>query len=198
VSSVSGAKYFMTFIDDYTWHCTVKFLKQKNEASAKVQEYIAYLEQQQNILPKCIRADNGKEYVNNDLIGWCYNKGLQLEFTAPHSLEQNGVAEHYNRTLADLVRAMLIAQHLPKSLWAAAAYHTAYLRNHTFTRAIEGATPLGKWTGIKPTVRHLYEFGAPIWVLNEGTAMSKLDPRSTQSIFIGFADGPHAIKYYDI
>ena len=146
-----------------------------------------------------MHTDNGKEYVNNELINWSYEKGLQLELTAPYLLEQNGIAERYNRTLAELVRAMLIARHLPKSLWAAAVYHAAYLHNRAFTRAISNATPVELWTGNKLSAHYLYEFGTPVWVLNENTTtMSKLDPCSTKQLFVRYANGPKAIKYYDI
>jgi len=196
-ASVSGAKYYMTLIDDYSRRCTVKFLKHKNEATKKLQEYVTYIERQREKLPKCLRADNGKEYVNAELIEWCYNKGIQLELTAPYSPQQNGVAERYNRTLADLTRAMLLSRHLPKSLWAAAVAHAAYLRNKAYTRALPESTPDGRWTETKPTVIHLYEFGAPVWVLQEGTHISKLEARSEKQIFVGFEDGPNAIKYYN-
>jgi hypothetical protein len=82
-TSISGTKYFMTFINDYSWNCTVKFLKHKNDAINKVQEYLTFIERQQEMLPKHLCADNGKEYVNNELINWCHTKGIQLELTAP-------------------------------------------------------------------------------------------------------------------
>jgi len=77
-ASISSAKYYMTLIDDYSRRCTVKFLKHKNEATKKLQEYVTYIERQQEKLPKRLRADNGKEYVNAKLIEWCYNKGIQV------------------------------------------------------------------------------------------------------------------------
>ena len=197
-ASVSGAKYYMTFIDDYSRHCTVKYLKHKNEATDKVRDYLTFIERQRNMLPKRLRADNGKEYVNNELMNWCYTKGVQLELTAPYSPQQNGVAERFNRTLAELTRAMLLSRHLPKSLWGAAVNHAAYVRNRAYTRALPDNTPEGRWTDKKPSVSKLYEFGAPVWVLREGVVLSKLDPRAQKHIFVGFEDGPNAIKYYDI
>ena len=101
MTSVSGTKYFMMFIDDYSQHCTVKFLKHKNEVTNKVQDYITSLVCQWEMLLKCLHADNRKEYVNAELITWCFAKGIQLELTVPYSLQQNSVAECYNRTLAD-------------------------------------------------------------------------------------------------
>src|SRR6267154_2345952 len=95
VTAISGMKYYITFIDDCTRRCTVKFMKSKDETSEKVQGYLTYLERHWEKLPKRIRADNGTEYINKNLITWCNQKGIQIESTAPYSPSQNGVAESY-------------------------------------------------------------------------------------------------------
>ena len=99
---------------------------------------------------------------------WCEQNGIKLEYTAPHSPEQNGVAERMNRTLAELTCAMMFGTSVPVHLWPEAMRHTAYLRNRTHTWALEGQTPLEWWSGTRPNVAHLHEFGGPIWILNEG------------------------------
>jgi len=42
----------------------------------------------------------------------------------------------------------------------------------------------------------LREFGAPVWILTEGKNLSKLEPKSIQHVFVGFQEGPKAIKYF--
>jgi hypothetical protein len=64
-------------------------------------------------------------------------------------------------------------------------------------RALDGMTPEEAWTGRKPDVSHLREFGCPVWVRDEGGNLSKLLLRANEFIFIGFEDGPKAICYYD-
>jgi len=41
--------------------------------------------------------------------------------TAPYTLEQNGVAERFNRTLKQKVRCMLVEAQLGEEFWAEAA-----------------------------------------------------------------------------
>ena len=60
-----------------------------------------------------MRADNGKELINDEVIKFCKNEGITIEVTAPYSPSQNGIAEHFNQTLIELVCAMLIAKGLP-------------------------------------------------------------------------------------
>ena len=62
--------------------------------------------------------------------------------------------------------------------------------------ALNLKTPLEVWCGCKLDVSHLKEFGSPVWILNEGQ-LTRLQPRSMKHTFVGFVDGPKAIKYYD-
>jgi hypothetical protein len=91
---------------------------------------------------------------------------------------------------------MLIGRNLPSFLWAEAA-HAAYLRNRAPTKALDGKMPHEAWTGEKPDVSHLREFGSDVWVLKEGIKLSKLEPKSKKVSFVGLEDGPKAIRFFD-
>ena len=67
ITATNGAQYYMTFIDDYSHHCTIKLLKCKSNTPEMVKEYIAFVERQLSSSPKAIQMDNGTEYINNDL-----------------------------------------------------------------------------------------------------------------------------------
>jgi len=75
--------------------------------------------------------------------------------------------------------------------------HATYIRNQSFTWALQGKTPIEAWTNKCPNIAHLQEFGIPVWILQEQQNISKLKPKSFEQIFVGFEDGPKAIKYYD-
>ena len=67
-------------------------MKKKSDAAEKVKNYLMYLKTQGN-LPKAIRFDNGKEFLNLGLKDWCAQQGINIHTTAPYSPSQNGVAE---------------------------------------------------------------------------------------------------------
>jgi hypothetical protein len=58
-------------------------------------------------------------------------------------------------------------------------------------------TPYEAWSGKKPSVGHLREFGCDVWVLDKSKSRSKLLPKSHKMIFVGFMDGSKSIRYYD-
>ena len=97
----------------------------------------------------------------------------------------------------ELAWAIIIAKNLLTFLWDEAISHMNYLRNRSSTIALKGMTPHEAYTKKKPDVSHLWEFGCDIWVLDKSGTRSKLDPKSKKMIFVGFMDGPKAIRYYD-
>ena len=64
VGCKGGARYFMSFIDDYSRKVWVYFLKNKSEAFAKFKKWKAEVENQTRRKIKCLRSDNGTEYIN--------------------------------------------------------------------------------------------------------------------------------------
>ena len=91
--------------------------------------------------------DNSKEYINNALLAWCREVGINLQVTAPYLPVQNGVSEHFNRTLGKLACAMQITTSIPPFLWPESITHVAYIWNCLHMHAINSTTPFERWTG---------------------------------------------------
>ena len=197
VASIHGNQYYLLMIDDAARYITIEFLKTKDQAAQRIMNYMTYLKARGRV-PCAIRADWGTEFVNEALKSWCHSQGIELQVTAPYSPSQNGVAERMNRTLVELARAMLAAALLPEFLWEPAVTHAAYLRNLSFTKPRAKATPYQIWHGKKPSVSHLREFGAPVWVLLQGQRIQwKMLPKSLRRAYVGFDEGSKSIKYYN-
>ena len=138
------------------------------------------------------------EFINDTLKTWCAQKGVDINMTAPYSPSQNGVAERMNRTLVELVRTMLRVQRLPEFLWEPATAHAAYLRNRSYSRFVEGATPYERMLRNKLNVEHLCEFVSSVWILAKGPgAPRKMLPKSNERLLVSFDDGSCAVKYYN-
>ena len=149
-------------------------------------------------MSKAICADNGHEYVNNDLQSWCLDHGIEIQMTAPYTPEQNGVAERWNRTVIELACMMIFAcKDVPKESWPEAMHCVTYIRNCAYTKAIPDQTPYEKWSGNHPDVSFIQEFGWPVWILNQELNPSKLDAKARRFTFIGYEEGPNAIQYYN-
>ena len=153
--SLSGAEYFLTFIDDKSRFAWVYVLKQKSEVFSKFVEWKTMIEKATGKQVKTLRSDNGGEYVAKDFEHYLKSNGIGHQLTVRKTPEQNGVAERFNRTLVEMVRAILSDSGLSKKFWAEAVSTACYLRNRSSTTAVRGMTPHEALYGEKPNVQHL-------------------------------------------
>ena len=186
-ASIGGAKYFMTFIDDFTRYCFVYFMNSKTEVVEKSKEFKHLVENQLNKRINALRTDNGPEYVNSHLSKNLKNNGIIHEKTVACS-PQNGLAERFNRTLLECMRSMLMDSGVGGDFWAEAIAAAAYLKNRSPTKALKRVTPYEAWTKRKPDLRHLRIFGCKALVRIPTAFRKKLDSKSKECIFVGYSD----------
>lgn len=113
ISSLGGARYFITFIDDFLRYGWVHIIQKKSKAFHVFHEFKALVERQTGRQIKSLRIDNGGEYDSNVFHDFCTQEGIQRQFSVPYSPSQNGVAERRNKSLQEMAWAMLIQAQLP-------------------------------------------------------------------------------------
>ena len=111
--SLAGARYILSFIDEYTRYSVIYFLKTKDQTIDYWKIYRAYVERHLDSKIKGLQCDNGGQYfpLQAELLA----NGITLHPTHPYSSQQNGIAERFNRTLMDQVRAILHESRAPSS-----------------------------------------------------------------------------------
>ena len=103
-------------------------LKSKNEA---LEKFILYKNEVENQLNKkiiVIKSDEGGEY-EAPIGEFCVQYEIIHEVAIPYSPQSNGVAEHKNHTLKEMMNAMLISSKLPQNMWGEAILSSNYLLN---------------------------------------------------------------------
>lgn len=63
--SLGGARYWVTFIDDHSRKIWVWTLKTKDQVAETFKNFLNLVERQTCIKLKCIRTDNGGEYIGS-------------------------------------------------------------------------------------------------------------------------------------
>ena len=164
--SLSGAEYFVTFIDDKTRYVWVYIIKRKSDVFKCFCEWRSLVEKSFGRNVKCFWTDNGGEFTSDEFEGYLKDNGIKHELTIPKSPQQNGVAERMNRTLVEMVRCMLADAQVPKTFWAEALSTACYIRNRSPTKAVPGQTPYEALYGDKPTVGHFRVFGCTAYAHN--------------------------------
>ena len=144
VLTKGGKKYFMTLIDDSTRYCYMYLLKSKDEALNYFKIYKAEAENQLDRKIKRLRSDRGGEYFSNEFDLFCAEHGIIHERTPPYSPQSNGVAERKNRTLTDLVNAMLDTSGLSKAWWGEALLTACHVLNRVPIKT-KTVSPFEEW-----------------------------------------------------
>lgn len=129
----------LTFVDDYPGFVVAYFTKHNCEVVAKLSEFKAFYENQWGKRMKCIRSNNGTEFVNKKIADICARNGSMHQRTVPYSPQQNGVAERMNRTIMEKARSMLYYKGVGMQWWAEAVSTAVYLINRSQTLRIRGS-----------------------------------------------------------
>lgn len=148
-ASMGGAKYFITFVDDFSRNVSVYFLKNKMNIKEVFEIYKNEKENQLDKKIKILRTDNGLEYVNSKMIKYLTDSGIKHQTSTPYTPQQNGLAERLNRTLVERARCMLFDASLSKGYWAEAIETAAYIINRSPSRVLNYMTPEEKLTGLQ-------------------------------------------------
>lgn len=189
--------YFLTFIDDYSRHTWVYFLKQKSEAFACFKNFKVVVEKQSGYPIKTLRTDRGGEFTSNEFADFCLKNGIQRQLTAAYTPQHNGVAERKNRTIMEMARSMLQTKNLPNIFWGEAVATTIYILNRSPTKEVPNLTPKEAWSGHKPSVAHLRVFGCLAYVHIPVQKRKKLDAKSQLCIFVGYSTPTKGYRFYN-
>ncbi|GJR43097.1 kinase-like domain, phloem protein 2-like protein [Tanacetum coccineum] len=172
VPSLSGARYILSIIDDFSRMTWVFMMKHKSEAFKKFKLWKILIENQTRRKIKHLCTDNDLEFCSREFNDFCRDEG---------------VARNYTRS-----RCLLLNARLDRSFWAEALNTTCYLINRSPATAIDCKTPIEVWSGKPADYSKLCVFGYHAYYhVSEG----KLDPRGEKGIFMGYYVG---VKGYRI
>jgi transposase InsO family protein len=186
ITSIGGAKYFVTFIDDFSRNVWLYVSKTKYECFIRFEKFKAFVETQSEHKIKTFRLDNGREFMSKAFMKFLMEHGIAKETSTPYWPQQNAVAERANRTIVEMARSMIHAQKLDKSFWAEAVVNTVYTNNRCPTRALEHMTPEEAWSERKPSVAHMRVFGCLAYAMVPDEKRGKLDAKGTKCLFLGY------------
>uniref|UniRef100_A0A2N9HZD6 Integrase catalytic domain-containing protein n=1 Tax=Fagus sylvatica TaxID=28930 RepID=A0A2N9HZD6_FAGSY len=191
--SRGGKRYYITFIDDYSRYTRVYLLSSKDEAENMFIKFKIEVENQKDKKIKRLRSDRGGEYGSSLLKSFCEKNGIVHEVTAPRTPEQNGIAERKNRTLKDMMNAMLISSGLPSNMWGEAILSACHVLNRVPHKRIR-KTPYELWEGRTPNLGYFKVWGCLAKVGIPEPQREKIGPKTKDSVFIGYAENSTAYR----
>ena len=192
-TGILGFRYVISFTDDYSGMHFVYFLKQKNDATVALTQFLAESRSYGSI--QRLRTDNGTEFTGKAFQKILRENGIKHETSAPYSPHQNGTAERTWRTLFSMARCLLKESNLPQNMWVYAVKTAVFIRNRCYSQSRQ-QTPYFLMTGEKPNLEKMQTFGSVCYAY-EHTPKGKLDARATKGIFVGFSQRSPAYLVYN-
>ncbi|GKC58089.1 retrovirus-related pol polyprotein from transposon TNT 1-94, partial [Tanacetum coccineum] len=169
VTSVNGKNYILVIVDDYSRFTWVK----------------------------CLRIDNGTEFVNQTLREYYEKVDISHETSVARSPQQNGIIERRNCKLIEAARTMLIYAKASLFLWAEAVATACYTQNSSIIRLRHGKTPYELLNDKPPNLSFFYVFGTLCYPTNDSGNLGKLQPKANIDILIGYAPTKKAFRIYN-
>ncbi|KAE9219741.1 hypothetical protein PF004_g13526 [Phytophthora fragariae] len=196
--SKGGARYVLTFVDDYSTYVMAYFIAKKSEVPVKFKTFMNWYESQWGERIKCLRSDNGTEFVNKEMDMFCTSNGIFHQKTVPYSPQQNDVAERMNRTTMEKARSMLYYKGISTMWWAEAVSTSVYLINRSTTSTHSSMTPYELAVKDKPRLDHLRVFGSVGYFHVDKAKRTKLELMSFKCMFLGYIENSKGYRVYDL
>lgn len=184
-SSLSGCRYYVSFVDDYSKFVWVYFLHNKSQVHSIVQLFLEMVSTQFSTKIKAFQTDWGGEYRN--VSNMLQQKGITHQISCPYTPEQNGSSERCNRVIVEKGLALLAHSHLPSQFWERAFHTVVYLHNRTITPILAYKSPFEFLYEKVPDYGFLKSFGCLCFPYLRPYNHNKLECRSLPCVFIGYS-----------
>ncbi|GJX61869.1 retrovirus-related pol polyprotein from transposon TNT 1-94 [Tanacetum coccineum] len=176
IPSFSGARYFVTFIDECTRMLWVSLITHKSEVFGVFKNFYQMSLTQFKRRIQVFQSDNGGEFTSNEMLEFLTNNGVRHQTSNAYTPQQNGLAEQ-------------------------ALKSAAYLINRTPSRVINFKTPFQTLHDliVVPAMPNLEPrvFGCVVFVHIPKHQRGKLDHCARKCVFLGYADYKKGYRCYD-
>jgi hypothetical protein len=156
-------RYYILFIDDYTWYTSVWLLRniKPNTCTSTYQAFQARVDSMGNEI-KGFRCDNGREEYDNKTFRYVLAAhGTTHEPCPPYAQPKNGVAERMIRTITEKAWAMMIDSQAPIQFWGAAVNTAVCLLQRSPNERLKRNDHDGYQAPYEMSYEMLHGFGKP-------------------------------------
>ena len=195
IPSISGHKYFLTLVDDFSRFTWIILMAHKGETRKHLVNFISYIETQFSTKLKCLRSDNGPEFL---MYNFFQSKGILHQRSCVECPQQNGIVERKHQHILNVARSLSFQAHLPKNFWHLSIQHAIHLINRLPTPLLHNKSPFTLLHNALPTFSHLKCFGCLAFASTLHVHRTKFQSRARKSVFLGYRNGTKGYLLYDL
>nr|KYP50444.1 Retrovirus-related Pol polyprotein from transposon TNT 1-94 [Cajanus cajan] len=188
ISSVSGFKYYVLFLDDWSRFTWIYPLKQKSDVFQAFIQFRNLVENQFNKRIKTLQCDGGGEFKSLSKV--LIKTGIQLRESCPYTSAQNGRAERKHRHVVESGLTLLAQAKMPLHYWWEAFSTAVFLINRLPTQVIKNKSPYQQLFDKNPDYTAMKTFGCACYPCLKPYNQHKLQFHTTKCVFLGYS-GSH-------
>ena len=197
ITSFSGSKYYLIFIDSYSRYTWIFFMKHKSEVFGLFQKFHSFVQNHFSTNILNFQCDGGGEFSSSDFVNFLQHNGIKRRVSCPHTPQQNGIAERKHRHIVETAMSMMHGSNLPVSLWTEAFHSTVHVINRLPMSILENKSPYFSLFGIQPDYHELRVFGSVCYVHIDSSLRHKFQDKALKCRFIGYAEDYKGYRCYD-
>ncbi|GAA0152483.1 transmembrane signal receptor [Lithospermum erythrorhizon] len=194
--SSSGAKYFLTLVDDHSRAVWAVLLSDKTEVHAIFLRFVAMVKRQFGLDVCRVHSDNGTKFLS--LNSYFATQGILFKTSCVGTPQQNGRAEIKHRYLLNVARTLMFQGHLSTKFGGECLLGACYLINRTPSRILHFKSPYEILYGSPPSYDNLRVFGCLCYALDLNSRKDKFASRSRKCIFVGYPLDKKGWKLFDL
>lgn len=127
--SLAGNRYYVGILADCTKVHSIVPAPLQTFAFAALKDFITRIERQSGIPGKVVRSDGGLEFRLSIADIFYKSSGILHQPSPRYTPELNGVVERLNRTIKEMLSAMIAGTPLGQGFWDYAAKYAAIIIN---------------------------------------------------------------------
>lgn len=195
--SLDKYRWACLFTDDFSGYTSIYFQKRKRQTTVSVLTHLRQVSTQHDLPVKVLRTDNGREFCNSVVKEYLDSVGTIHQTSAPHTPQQNGVAERANRTTGEASDSARHMAGLSDGFWKESLLSAVQAKNVRTSTASGGATPFELWHGRHPDFTALHVFGCLAYPLVPAATRRKLAPKASRCIYLNVCENSKAYRFWD-
>ena len=125
------------------------------------------------------------------------SKGILHLVSCPYIPQQNGTAERKHRHILETAITLLTSANLPHNFWYHSCAHAVFLINRMPCKYLSMHSPFFQLFKVQPVLHSLKKFGTTVYPYLRPYNSSKLDARTNQCVFVGYALGYKGVLCYN-
>jgi transposase InsO family protein len=186
IPSVSGCKYYVVFIDDFSRFTWFYPLYNNSEVFDTFVKFKLLVENQLSTSIKQLQSNGGGEYTSSHFESFLIKSGIIHRKSCPYTSQQNGLAERKLRHILEMGLTLLAHPHLSNKYWVDAFFTIVHIINRLSTPHLGYLSPYSKLYNKDLDYTKFCVFGCKCFPLLRPYGHHKLEFRTKPCIFLGY------------